>query len=282
MAKKEYHIVSGNLGAVRQLTEAGYRLQTARELQNDRCKDGQESMQGDWFYVADGSVFYQDPKNGALSWAHTDGEHNLVIQPQYLERALEELPPTGIFRPDTAQESWDAIKARSTKRFVLDDLKLVREDDEFSFMPIKTGKYDALSFVQQKAASLVGFTPKNVAYLNQKGIKDTRLWLPNPEYVALVLAGGEDPFWRASWLSYFVNISSFDAYVRLIGSNNRLRGVRRGVIPEGDALKKSVVPSAPPEVRLATFDEVRAYSACFVPDVARRQFEDGLRKLYKP
>lgn len=247
MAKKEYNIVSGNLGAVRQLTEAGYRLQTARELQNDRCKDGQESLQDDWFYVADGNVFYQAPKNGVLSWAHIDGEHNLVIQPQYLERALEELPSTGIFRPDTAQESWDAINHRSTKRFTLDDLKLVKESDEVSFMPIKTGKYDALSPVQQKAANLVGFTPKNVAYLKQKGIKDTRLWLPTPEYVAQVLAEVKDPFWRASWLCNFSDSSNFNADDRNFDFDYRLRGVRRrasisepvSVCPQGDALKNA-------------------------------------------
>ncbi len=234
----EYEIISGNLGAVRQLTDAGYRLQTARELQNDRCKDGQESLQNDWFYVADGNVFYQDPKNDALSWAHTDGEHNLVIQPQYLKRALKDLPQTYIFRSDNAQESWDSIKNRSTKRFALSDLKLVREDDEFSFMPIKTGKYDALTPVQQKAANLVGFTPRNVAYLKQKGIKETRLWLLNPKYIAQVLADGKDPFWRASWLSYFGDLSDFSADVRGVDGVDHLRGVRREVIPEGDALKK--------------------------------------------
>lgn len=278
MAKKEYNTVSGNLGAVRQLTEAGYRLQTARELQNDRCKDGQESLQNDWFYVADGSVFYQDPKNGALSWAHTDGEHNLVIQPQYLERALKDLPQTYIFRPDNAQESWDAIKARSTKRFALSDLNLVREDDEFSFMPIKTGKYDALNLVQQKAANLVGFTPKNVVYLKQKGIKDTRLWLPNPKYVAQVLTEGKDPFWRASWLNYFNNNSNVNANDRGINDVSRLRGVRReasvsepvNVRPQGDAAKKIV-----------TIDDVLA---CLGDDVApsvRPAVEDRLRKLYE-
>ncbi|HLC80949.1 MAG TPA: hypothetical protein VJG31_04215 [Candidatus Nanoarchaeia archaeon] len=276
----EYKIVDGNLGAVRQLTEAGYRLQTVLELQNDRCKDGQEGLQNRLFYVADGSVFYQDPKNGAVSWAHTDGKHNLVIQPQYLERALKDLHQTYIFQPDNVKESWDVIKSRSTKRFALSDLRLVREDDEFSFMPIKTGRYDALSSVQQKAASLVGFTPKNVDYLKQKGIKDTRLWLLNPEYVALVLEEENVPFWRASWLKNFNHNSNFSANFRDINLNYCLRGVRREVIPEGDALKNKV-PSAPQEVRLATFDEVRAYSACFVPDVVREQFELGLRQLYK-
>lgn len=234
MAKKEYYMIHGNLGAVKYLTEAGYRLQTARELQDDHCKDCLEkSLKNDYFYVADGSVFYQDPKKGTLSWAHTDGEHNLVIQPQYLERALIDLrQKTHIFRPDSAQESWDAIKCRSTKRFALSDLKLVRESDESSFMPIKTGNYGALSPVQQEAAKLVGFTPRNATYLDKKGIINTRLWFPSPEYVIQVLAEGKDPFWRTSWLSVFDTVfpfdreSIFDADSCRVGNLNRLRGVR--------------------------------------------------------
>ncbi len=275
MTKKEYNIVSGNLGAVRQLTEAGYRLQTARELQNYRCKDGQESLQNDWFSVADGSVFYRNPKSREISWAHTDGEHNLIILSQYINRALKELPSTGIFRPDNAQESWDAINHRSTKRFALDDLKLVKESDEVSFMPIKTGKYYALSSVQQKAASLVGFTPKNVDYLKQKGIKDTCLWLPNPEYVAQVLAEEKDPFWRASWLNGFGDVSLFDAGVRLISLNLRLRGVRREAsvseplvkCPQGDATKK---------VELRSLDDVLT---C-LDNLVSPAIEDKIKKLY--
>ncbi len=275
MAKLEYSIVSGHLSTVKQLTKAGYRLQTARELQNDRCKDGQESLQNDWFYVADGSVFYQDTKNGALSWAHTDGEHNLVIQPQYLERALKDLPQTYIFRPDNAQESWDAIKARSTNRFALSDLKLVREDDEFSFMAIKTGKYDALTPVQQKAASLVGFTPKNVAYLKQKGIKDTRLLLPNPRYIASVLAEEKDPFWRASWLDDFNGSSDFNALDRFLYYDGRLRGVR--LVSEANQM----APKAQNAKKIVTIDDVLA---CLRDDVApsvRPAVEDRLKKLYE-
>ncbi|MEK6846181.1 MAG: hypothetical protein AABY26_05450, partial [Nanoarchaeota archaeon] len=60
----------------------------------------------------------------------------------------------------------------------------------------------------------------------------------------------------------------------------RVRGVRREVVPEADA-PENKVPSAPSEVRLATFDEVRAYSTTYVADAVRPQFEAGLRKLYK-
>ena len=45
MSTLESKIISGNLGAFRQLKEEGYRLQTGRELQNDRCQDGQEQLQ---------------------------------------------------------------------------------------------------------------------------------------------------------------------------------------------------------------------------------------------
>lgn len=249
MANLEYKIVEGNLGAVGQLTNAGYRLQTARELQNDRCKDGQESLQNTWFYVAGGNVFYLNPKNRKISWAHTNGEHNLIILPQYIDRASRELSPTGIFQPDTAQESWDAINHRSTKRFALDDLGLVKESDKVYFMPINTGKFDTLSPVKQRAASSVGHTRKNVAYLNKCGILETQIRFPNPEYVAAVLEECNNPFWRASWLLSFGNNSIFDAVDRNIDDGGLLRGVRSSSCersepsvecPQGDTLKNAV------------------------------------------
>ena len=61
----------------------------------------------------------------------------------------------------------------------------------------------------------------------------------------------------------------------------RVGGVRGGVVAPGGDAPKNQVPGTPSEVKLATFDEVRSYSARFVPDVAREQFEAGLRNLYK-
>ncbi|MFH0701639.1 MAG: hypothetical protein V2A62_04330 [Candidatus Woesearchaeota archaeon] len=237
----EYDIVSGNLGAVRQLEAQGYRLQTGRELQDDRCKDGQEDLQSRFFYVANANGFYPHPQQkGTFCWAYTDGVHNLITQPQYLDRALRELPPTGIFRPDAAQESWEAIRDRSSKRFSLSDLGLVRENDEWSFILVETGKYDNLNPMQKRAAAMVGHTRKNVAYMAQKGITESRIWLPNPKYLAGVFEEkGEDPIWRASWLLNFNYYSCFNAYFHLISNANSLRGVRSVVVPVGDASKNA-------------------------------------------
>lgn len=225
MAKTlEYKIIDGNLNAVSELTKAGYHLQTAQELQKDYSQQN-ISLHG-IFYVADGSFFYQDPKNGALFWAHTDGEHNLVIQPQYLKRALKDMFWKGMFRPDTAKESWTAINHQSTKKFALDNLGLVVEDNEWSTMRIKTNNYNALTPVQKMAANMVGFTPKIVAYL-QCIIKEARLWLPSPEYLSRTFKeGGKDPIWRASSLECVHLGFRFCAYDRAY-EDNYLRGIRK-------------------------------------------------------
>jgi len=230
----EYKVIKGSLGAVRQLEEQGYRLQTSLELQNDRCQDGQEALQNRGFYVANSNVFYlgsdnQRPHwdftdgehNQRPHWGFTDGKHNLIIQSKYLDRALAELPRTNIFRP-AAQESLAAIQHRSTKRFALDDLGLV------------------------KAAQTVGLTEANVAYLGGKKIRETKIWLPNPEWLAEVFADNKDPTWRASRLSYFFNFSFFFAESYYVIYHGSLRGVRR-VVAAGDAPKNDKCLSVPQE-----------------------------------
>jgi len=254
----EYKVIKGSLGAVRQLEEQGYRLQTSLELQNDRCQDGQEALQNRGFYVANSNVFYlgsdnQRPHwdftdgehNQRPHWGFTDGKHNLIIQSKYLDRALAELPRTNIFRP-AAQESLAAIQHRSTKRFALDDLGLVKENNEWSFMPIKTDRYNALTVEQKKAAQTVGLTEANVAYLGGKKIRETKIWLPNPEWLAEVFADNKDPTWRASRLSYFFNFSFFFAESYYVIYHGSLRGVRR-VVAAGDAPKNDKCLSVPQE-----------------------------------
>ncbi|MFA6462019.1 MAG: hypothetical protein WCV90_07180 [Candidatus Woesearchaeota archaeon] len=223
----EYLLIKGNLGAIRELEAQGYRLQNGRELMDARCQDGQEELQKDIFYVADGNVFYRDLHRGALSWAHTNGENNLILPPKYLERALRESCYNGLFRPNTSDESWDAIYHHSSERFALFDLGLVWGDDKMSYMSIITNGYNALNSEQKRAAAAVGLTAKNVAYLSQKGIKETRLCLPNPEYLARVFEKeGNNPFWRASWFGTFYSDSSFNLRGPTIYDINLLRGVR--------------------------------------------------------
>ncbi len=281
MAKTlEYQLVTGTLGAISQLESQGYRLQTGRELQDDRCQDGQESLQNKSFYAADGNVFYQDPKNGALSWAYTDGENNLITQPNYLG-ALAELPKTNIFRPETAQESWDAIDHKSSQRFKLTDLGLVKHSDTFSFIPIVTSDYIHLSPVQTKAAEAVGFTERNVGYLGRKGIKQTKIWLPNPNYLACVFnETGNTPIWLASWLDYFGFNSDFAAIIRYVNNHGALRGFRQ-VIAAG-AKKTEVVPSE--TVLKRQFNPgLDAVLACLDNDIdpsVRPTVEARIRKLY--
>lgn len=219
----EYTTVRGNLGAFRQLP-AGYRWQTALELQTERCQDGQEDLQKDWFWLPHGNVFYPTD-DGKLGWGFTDQARNLILKPKYIDDVLVQLPATGIFRPK-AKESKRAIEHKSTQKFVYDDLAPREENKEWAYFLVTPDN----SLEQQRAAHAVGFTSQNLTYLLGKGLHP-RIWLPNPEYLAKVFSGTEenakDPIWRASRLDDFDYNSVFIADDRLVDDHLSLRGVRR-------------------------------------------------------
>ncbi|MFA6462253.1 MAG: hypothetical protein WCV90_08380 [Candidatus Woesearchaeota archaeon] len=233
MAKNlEYQLISGEYGAVGELIETGYRLQTARELQDDRWQDGQEALQKKGFYVANGSALYRDRKSGRLSWACTDGQHNLILKSPRRAWDLRILSEDGICRPGSARTSWNAINHESTQKFFLDDLELVLGYGNSSFMPIKTDNYGALNPEQKRAASAVGYTEQNVAYMAKKGIKEIHLGLLNSEYLTRVFAKeGKDPIWLVSSLCDDETVdqkdfSYFNARERYTDGSLLLRGVR--------------------------------------------------------
>ncbi len=228
----EYQVISGEYSESERLTKAGYRLQTARELQDDRWQDGQEALQKKVFYVANGSAFYRDHESGLLSWACTDGQHNLILRSPRQAWDLKILSEDGICRPGSARKSWGAINHESTQRFFLDDLKPVPGHGDSSDMIIKTNDYGALNPEQKRAASVVGYTEQNVAYMAEKGIKEIQLGLLNSEYLNSVFAKeGKDPIWRISDLCDDESIdkkglSYFNARGRHAFDSFLLRGVR--------------------------------------------------------
>ena len=50
--------------------------------------------------------------------------------------------------------------------------------------------------------------------------------------------------------------------------------------PAGRAAEK-VTPSVPPELQVPQMKDVLRYATPFVPEEARKQFEEGLRNLYQ-
>ncbi len=217
----EYTTIQGDLGAFRRF-QAGYKWQTALELQTDRCQDGQEALQNNEFWLPHGNVFYQTYKG--LGWGFTDQARNLTLKPKNIEAALVQLPSTGIFRPKRS-ESWHAIEHKSTQRFSYAKLDLTDENNEWSYFLVTRD----LSGEREEAARAIGFNSDNVDYLLAKGLHP-RVRLPDPEYLKKVFSGTEkdakDPIWRASRLGSFYYGSCFLAgshYVNL----SVLRGVRR-------------------------------------------------------
>jgi len=255
-AQNEYAIIPGNLGAFRQLP-AGYKWQTALQLQNDRCQDGQEKLQNTWFWLPHGNVFYQT-KEGKLGWGFTDQSRNLILKS--IDDALKVLPSTGIFRLN-AKASQRAIEHKSTQRFVYDALDLKDENKDWSYFFLTPDN----SPEQQRVAHATGFTSSNLAYLLKKGLRP-RIFLPNSDYLTKVFSGTEesarDPIWRASRLSGFSYNSYFGADNHGVDYRGALRGVRRGVLREADAPEKGEVPRAPvdpSDIKLATLDYETAY-----------------------
>ncbi len=298
-AHNEYTTVKGDLGAFRELSK-GYRWQTVLELQTDRCKDGQEALQRDWFWLPHGNVFYQTHKG--LGWGFTDQARNLILKPKNIEAALVQLPATGIFRPKRS-ESWRAIEHKSTQRFSYAKLGLTDENKEWSYFLVTRD----LSGEREEAARAVGFNSDNVDYLLAKGLRP-RVCLPNPEYLTEVFSGTEenakDPIWWASRLSGFINLSCFIADYRIVGSHDSLRGVRRRASARNEATDpisaqetdssqfpcvsehgaagadaKKAVPQTPSEVKVATMEEILAISHDgYVPERLWKDYEAAVRQ----
>ena len=251
-------------------------LRHVDELMTERRTDN--SLGSLWFYTADGELYFMD--NGKPKLAMTREADNLVLR--NIGDAFTQLTSNGNYRPNQT-EAERAIKASTTEVFDLSELKLKKNDDEFSSMEVSTVKYDKLNSEQRRLAERVYGKGDdfvlNMKMLEQAGIDTTRVYVLNPNYVKV--HAKDSPIGRASWLGDLDYDSLFNASGRSINYDGRVRGVRREVAAEGDA-PKNAVPSAPQEIKLATFDEVRAYSAQYVPDVVRKQFELGLRNLYKP
>ncbi len=227
MSNLEYKLIKkGTLGAVAKLEAEGYRFQTVSELMDDRCQDGQEKLQHLCFHAANGNIFFKGPPYNSLYFAHTTGENNLIIQPRYIKRALTDLPQTGIFRPDSAGESWDAIYHESTERFALKDLDLTTLTDNESYLSIPTDGYRFFNEAKRRLADAVGFNEKNLAYLRGMGVSATHILFPSLEYLSQHFEKEKDPFWRSSWLNSLHVTSGIVVCDCLTDHNSSLRGVR--------------------------------------------------------
>lgn len=200
------------------------------------------------FYTADGEQ-YDLTKTQEPRWAITRQPNNLVLR--HIDEAYKQLISNGKYNLNP-QEAETARKAESTLTVKMSDMGLKKEDDEFSFLPIKTNGYDKLAPLELRVAQRIYGKGKDFAkvmkMLSDARIKETRIWVLSPDYVREYASAG--PISRASWLDFLDGDSRFVAGSRVVVVHDCLRGVRRErAVPEGDALKNTAVPSAPSEIK---------------------------------
>ena len=248
------------------------------QLMNERRTN--EELRTQWFYTADGEVYLLDGARKTPTLAMTREAYNPVLR--NIDAAFEELTQKQNYRP-TQADVQQALAAPDTLLVALPNLRLNKHDAEFSYLTLGTtpAKYNKLNDEERKFTERV-YGQGNDFVLNMKmlkdaGISETRIWLLNPEYVQKHAEKGAIA--RASWLGDFSSNSQFGASDRSIGGRGRVRGVRRGVVAEGGA-QKNKGPYRENAFVGPSFDEILEYSASYVPEVVREQYEAGLRKLY--
>ncbi len=237
------------------------------------------------FYVADGPLYSLEGKKRAPTLFLTREPDNLVLRHlnDEVNSSFDQLVKTGNFRPST-EEARKAMEAKDTLRIDLTKLRLKGDSAEWGYVEISTTNYDRLNAEERKLAER--FYGQGTAFvaamkaLQEDAISSTRVFVLNPDYVRKEAVAGNVA--RAAWRDNFGGGAYSDAVVRYVSYRGGLRGVRRASeasrkAPEGRAAQKEgtatlVAPS---------FEQVLAYSAGFVPESARGQYEAGLRKLFK-
>ena len=282
MTSNTLETITGNLKDAYKQIQPGT-MQHVDQLMTQRRTNPE--LRSQWFYPADGAVYSVD--NGTPTLRMTREAVNPVLN--NIDDAFTQLTTTHNYT--VLPSDFDAVKsAADTIAIDVTKLTLQGNEKEWGYLAISTTEYNTLNPEQRKLAERVygqgtDFVA-NMQMLNDAGITETKVYVLNPEYIKEHAKNGAVA--RASWLYDFISYSFFSAYVRGIDSGSRVRGVRREgersePTPAGRDAKTAPVPQAPvvtPEMSPPTFNQVREYSTRFVPDVAREQFEAGLRNLY--
>lgn len=243
------------------------------------------SLRRQAFYVADGPLYSLEGKKRTPTLFLTLEPDNLVLRHlnDEVNSSFDQLVKTGNFRPGT-EEARKAMEAKDTLRIDLTKLRLKGDNAEWRYVEISTTDYDRLNAEERKLAERfygqgTGFVAAMKA-LQDEGISNTRVYVLNPDYVRKEAVAG--PVARAAWRGNFDGGAGSDAGGHDVDILSGLRGVRRASeasrkAPEGRAAPKegTATPVAP------SFEQVLAYSAGFVPESVREQYEIGLRNLFK-
>ncbi|MEK6863152.1 MAG: hypothetical protein AABW53_00430 [Nanoarchaeota archaeon] len=216
--------ITGNLrDAYRQL-QPGTMLH-ADELMNER-RDNPE-LRDQWFYTADGEVYFLKGKNKTPTLAMTREAHNPVLQ--NIDVAFEQLINEHNY-PVSQADFKQALAASDTTLIALPKLRLSIVNQEYGYLPIGNtpAEYKKLNAEERKFAERVFGQGRdfvqNMEMLKVADISETRIYVLNPDYVRQHAEKGAVA--RASWLDNFNYYSDFYANDRSISNHDRVRGVR--------------------------------------------------------
>ncbi len=276
--------ITGNLRDGYKQLQPGTMLHVDQLMKERRTT---EELRSNGFYTADGEVYLLDGARKTPTLAMTREAYNPVLQ--NIDVAYGQLVNKHNYRVSQTDVQ-QALAASETVVIALPNLRLTEHNAEFSYLTLGTtpAKYDKLNDEERKLAKRVygqeDDFAQNMKMLKDAGIGETRIWVLNPDYVRKQAEAGAVA--RASWLSIFINSSQFNAIDRNFVNRGRVRGVRRGSeatqAPEGrSAQKAGSLYREQGAILGPSCDEVLEYSASFVPEVVREQYEAGLRNLYK-
>jgi hypothetical protein len=202
-------------------------IQHAAEIMMDRRTD--ESLRNRYGWTADFPIYTKE-EGGVLYLAPR--KHNLIFR--NIEDAAAQLRETGNYKPKPEEAAAVIASATSgeTLKVKLSDVRLIRNNNEWSCLNISTADYDALNEAERTFAERIYGQgedfKKNMRMLKEAKITTTRALVLHPDYIAKNAKDGA--IGRLGWLYYFDFDSSFSAGDWYPDSGHGgLRGVRRGV-----------------------------------------------------
>jgi hypothetical protein len=227
-------------------------IRGASEIQRQRIKD--KSLRSEWFITGDGCVYNVEGSQAVLYF--TDTALNPVLKQDNIADAVSQIRQNGNYKVKADNFSLiqkeAAKKNGGAKHYALSDLGLTKYDSEWSFFEIDTKKHDKLNKAQRALAEQVHGKGKQfvktMEMFSEAGISKTRIYVLNPEYVQNMTKDG--PVARVGGLDGFYYDGDFGAGDGDVDDDiDRVRGVRRDSVAEGDAAK------------IITFDYDKAYDA---------------------
>ncbi len=236
-----------------------------------------------WFYTADGEVYSVD--NEIPTLRITREATNPILKS--IDAAFEQLVNSWNYLVPSVE--FAAVKAAADTVVIdLSQLTLQGSERVGRYLAVDTSKQlSKYKAEEQKLLGRVFGAGSDYAAVMEMlrqsppRIKETKVFVLAPDYVKA--NASVNPVGRVSWLDLFGGYSDFVADGRGTDNDNRLRGVCRKGVAEGDA-PENAVPPAPQEterLRSPTMEEILAVSQSHVPKFGWEQFQAEIGKLYK-